>query len=342
MPRVTQLFDQPTLLTYTMGRTWDAFLGDSLFPSTKVDTLDIEYLRGKSKIPTLANIAAFDTEARIGSRSGEKAKARLGYVKRKMFISEEDLIAMNNPRTPTELEYIRNHVYDDIDQLVMGVRGRIEKMRMDLLATGKVSGAIDGFPEVVVDYHVPKEHQVTPTTPWTEEGSDPIADMQTWVSELDFAPTRALTSRKVQNALLQNKSILAMFKDLGQLASVANLNALLISFGLPTLLPYDAKYYAENEETGKKVKERFLPEDSFVMFGDGTLGETVYGPSPEENRFLMAGGNGQLTMQNNVFVMIYEESQDPITTWEKASASALPSLVDADNIIQASGLLPKA
>jgi hypothetical protein len=34
--------------------------------------------------------------------------------------------------------------------------------------------------------------------------------------------------------------------------------------------------------------------------------------------------------------MIYESGLDPIATWTKASATSMPSFVEADNVIQAS------
>ncbi|MCD2255771.1 major capsid protein [Lactobacillus sp. CC-MHH1034] len=335
MSRITDLFTQPTLINYINNRTFPTLLGETLFPATKIQSLKLQYLRAGSNVPVIAPIAAFDTEAQIGSREAAIQEAELGYIKRKMQLKEEDLIALNNPRTVQEEQYLKQQVYNDVDNLVAGVNARVELMRMQALSTGKVTASEDN-PTTVVDYQVPLEHQVKPAKVWTDEASDPIQDMQDWISTMNIAPTRALTSNKVQTALLRHKGIAQYFKTAGMIPTIGNLNALLQQFGLPTLVTYDQQY-REQQADGTYKKQRYFPEDAFVMFGPDTLGNTVYGPTPEENRYL--SGGTQDSNIGNVFVTIYESNLDPIGTWEKAAATALPSFADADNVLQVSGLL---
>ena len=40
-------------------------------------------------------------------------------------------------------------------------------------------------------------------------------------------------------------------------------------------------------------------------------------------------------MVGNVLAMVYEENLDPVGTWEKAVATALPSFAAADEVFQA-------
>ena len=77
-----------------------------------------------------------------------------------------------------------------------------------------------------------------------------------------------------------------------------------------------------------------------VAFGDDQLGQTVYGPTPEESRLMATPGVQQGTV-GNVFTTVYETTQDPIATWEKAAATALPSFPEAENVLQAKVLIPK-
>lgn len=342
MSRITKLFDQPTLINYVNKREYPAYLGDTLFPATKIATMDMRYLRAGAKVPVLANIEAFDTEAKIGSREASVAGGRLGYIKRKMQLSEEDLIALNNPRSAAEEAYLKDNVYNDVDSLVNGVRARIEVMRMEALTTGVVTATDDELPTLKVDYQIPAEHKASPSVKWDDDASDPIADLQKWVATMDVKPTRAITSLKVQTTLLRNKSINDYFKILGQLPTLTNLNGLLQSFGLPAFVTYDQQYRIQNAD-GTYTKKRYFPETAFVMFADGTLGQTVYGPTPEENRYL-SGGASKISKVGNIFVTIYETNLDPIATWEKAAATAMPSFEDADNVFQASAVIsdPKA
>lgn len=159
MPAILDLFNQKTVLDYVQNRQYPQLLGDTLFPSTKINQLDFEFLRGGSKTPIVASISAFDTEAEIGSREASVQAAELGYIKRKMQLKEKDLIALRNPRTPAEQNYLTSLVYNDLDVLVQGVYARVEKMRMEALATGKITINENNL-NFNVDYHVPEEHQV--------------------------------------------------------------------------------------------------------------------------------------------------------------------------------------
>ena len=255
-----------------------------------------------------------------------------------MQLKEKDLIALRNPRTPAEQNYLTSLVYNDLDVLVQGVYARVEKMRMEALATGKITINENNL-NFNVDYHVPEEHQVAATTSWDADGADPIKDLQDWFALLDYAPTRILTSSKVQTALIRSKAFTDYFKTAGLLPSVGSLNAVMQSFGLPTIVTYDAKYRKQGAN-GIYTVERYFPEDTLVAFGDDQLGQTVYGPTPEESRLIATPGVQQGTV-GNVFTTVYETTQDPIATWEKAAATALPSFPEAENVLQAKVLIPK-
>lgn len=69
------------------------------------------------------------------------------------------------------------------------------------------------------------------------------------------------------------------------------------------------------------------------MFGDGTLGETLYGPTPEESRMLRECAD--VSSVGKIITMVFEEGQDPVSTWTKAAATAIPSFHAADNVFQA-------
>lgn len=338
MPAILDIFNQKTILDYTNNRQLTPMFGESLFPSTKIQQLDFQFLSGGHKAPVIASLSAFDAEAEIGSREGSIQAGELGYIKRKMQLKEKDLIALRNPRTPQEQKYLKGMVYDDIDNLVGGVNARTEKMRMEALSEGKVTINENNL-NSVVDYNVPEEHQVTAGTSWDADGADPIKDLEDWFALLDYEPTRILTSSKVQTAMVRSKAFAEYFKTAGLLPSKTNLNVVLQSFGLPTIVTYDAKY-RKQDKSGLYITERYFPEDKLVAFGDDALGQTVFGPTPEESR-LLSTSDVQASSVGNIFTTIYETTQDPIATWEKAAATVLPSFPEAENVLQATVLVPK-
>ncbi|WP_102274087.1 major capsid protein [Cytobacillus massiliigabonensis] len=335
MPDVLELFNSETVLNYVKERQYKPLLGETLFPEVKHETLDFSYLVGASSLPVVASAHAFDTEAEIGSREAAKQALEAAYVKRKMQLTEKDLIALQFPRTEGEQKYLIGQVFNDIDKLVAGVKARIELMRMEALTTGKVTLNENGL-NMTVNYHVPTEHQETlaGTDLWTDPAADIIGTLERWQDLLDEKATRALTSTKVLTQILRNSKIIGYLfgKDSSRIPTRQDLNAFLQQHDLPTIAVYDSKYRRQ-EANGTYTTHRYLGENKFVMFGDGILGETLYGPTPEESRMIREGAN--VSTVDKVIAMVYEEGKDPISTWTKAAATAIPSFPEANNVFQA-------
>ncbi|WP_312129700.1 major capsid protein [Lysinibacillus capsici] len=335
MPDVLELFNQKTMLDYSKTREYKPLLGETLFPEVKHSTLEFDMIKGGSSLPTIASVHAFDTEAEIGSREASKQALEAAYIKRKMQITEKDLIALAQPRNEAEKNYLMQNVFNDVDTLVNGVRARVELMRIEALSKGKVTLNENGL-NMSVNYHVPLDHQETLSGAglWTADSADIIGDMERWADTLTDKPTRALTSTKILRSILRNaKIITALFgKDSGRIPTRQDLNSFLQQHDLPVIAVYDAKY-RKQAANGSYTSHRYLDEDKFVMFGDGTLGETLYGPTPEESRMLREGAD--VSSVGKIITMVFEEGQDPVSTWTKAAATAIPSFHAADNVFQA-------
>lgn len=335
MADVLEMFKSETVLSYLKERKYKPLLGETLFPESKHDTLDFSYVRAGSSLPTIASVSAFDTEAEIGSREAGQQALEAAYIKRKMQITEKDLMALQFPRTPAEQQYLTGRVFNDIDTLTAGVKARVELMRMEALSTGKVTLNENGL-NMTVNYHVPVAHQesLAGTNLWTAGTADMIGDLERWQDTLDEKATRALTSTKILSQILRNEKIIAYLfgKDSGRIPTRADLNAFLLQHDLPQIAVYDAKYRKEGAN-GTFTTHRYFGENKFVMFGEGALGETLYGPTPEESRMIREGAD--VSNVDKVIAMIYEEGKDPISTWTKAAATAIPSFPAADNVFQA-------
>lgn len=331
-----ELFTQNEVLSYVRDREYKPLLGETLFPERKQPSLKLDQLSGGSRIPIAASIHDFDTEAEIGSRIANKQELELSLIKRKIQLKETDIIALENPRTPAEQAYLVGQVYNDIDQLVAGVRARVEAMRMEVLASGQVTVKENGL-NFTLDYHVPAEHKeaLTGTNVWTNENSDPLADIERWIDALDTKPTRALTSRKIYRALATHPKIIAAIfgKDSGRVVSQADLDAFMETHSYPVIRTYDEKYKVQQAD-GTYTTKKYFPENKFAMFNDDLLGETLYGPTAEETR-LTRDPAVDTSLVGNVLASVYDETRDPVGTWTKAVATALPSFAAADEVFQA-------
>lgn len=336
MPSVLELFSQKEILNYLQNRQYSALLGETLFPEVKKQSLEFDQIKGAGKVPVIASVHAFDTEAEIGSREGSKQALELALIKRKLQMKEKDIIALESPRNSAEQQYLMQQVYNDVDILVAGVKARVELMRMDALANGILTINENNL-TLTIDYGVPTEHKevLGGTDVWTNESSDPVDDMERWTDALDIKPTRALTSKQIRNALLRHPKVIgALFgKDSLRVPTVADLNAFLTQHQLPTIATYD-EVYRKQQANGTYTKNRYWPANRFTMFGSDTLGETIYGPTAEEIR-LTRDSSIQIQTIGKVLAMVYEEGKDPVSTWTKAVATALPSFPAADEVFQA-------
>ncbi|SDR81958.1 Phage major capsid protein E [Paenibacillaceae bacterium GAS479] len=336
MPSVLELFNQSEVLNYLQNRTYPAHLGETLFPEVKRESLKFDQIKGAGRVPVIASVHAFDTESEIGSREASKQALALALIKRKLPLREEDIIALENPRTPAEQQYLMREVFNDIDVLGAGVRARVEAMRMEALASGVVTLDENNL-SATVKYGVPTNHKavLAGTDLWTNPASDPITHLLDWYSTLGTKPKRALTSSTVLMALLRHPKVIgALFgNNAARVATRTDLNALLTQLELPTLAAYD-DVYRKQKADGSYEQLRYFPSNKIVLMPDGPLGETIYGPTAEEVR-LSRDPQIDVTKVGNVLAMVYEDGKDPVATYTKAVATALPSFPAADEVFQA-------
>lgn len=348
MTNVLELFDQKTMLDYVNNRQYQTYAaGEALFPEQKYPTLDFKYIVGSNDLPVIASVHSFDTEAEIGSVEAQSQALQAAYIKKKYQINEDLLIKLAFPRNDQEKNMLVNRVFNLTDKAVNDVRARVEYMRMQALAKGKLELDLahtnDGTGKkatVTVDYNVPANHKevLTSTAIWGLPTADILGDIERWSRALDVAPTRALTSRKIVSLMLRDSKIIGYLygANSARVANLNDLNAFMAQQGLPQIAVYEStnntKYRVQKADGTYETKSYF-PEESFVMFGDGPLGETLYGPTPEESRLIRDGA--EVGNVGNIITMLFEEGQDPISTWTKAATTAIPSFPQANNVFQA-------
>lgn len=344
MPDVLELFNQKTVLDYVKERQYQTYnVGETLFPEVKHPTLEFEYLVGANELPVVAKVHGFDTEAEIGSVEAAKQAIEAAYVKKKYQIKEKDLIALKYPRTAQEQQYLMQRVFNLIDKGVNDVRARAELMRMQALSLGVLTLQLytpGDATNVTVDYQVPSNHKevLSGTNVWGGADANILGDIERWANALDITASRALTSKAVAGLIMRDPKIIAYLygTNSGRVANLADLNAFMVQQGLPQISVYESsqntKYRVQNAD-GTYTTNSYFPDDRFVMFGDGPLGETLYGPTPEESRMVLDGAD--VSTVGKVISMVYEEGKDPISTWAKAAATIIPSFPEANNVFQA-------
>jgi len=335
MPRLEEVFNTNELVNYFKERKVTPMLGESLFPERKIQDIEFDMILGTGGLPVSAEVHAFDTETQLASREAiEKGVASLALIKRKIKIAEKEIIKINNPRTDSELAFVLSLLYNDAEKMTDSVRVRVEAMRMELLSTGKIA-INENKIKVTMDYKVPNGNKKAFT--WQAPESDtPLDDLATLAdaveTESGSRPTRALTSRKVVKTICNctsvRKAIYGVNSD--KIVTLAALNELLAQLDLPQIVVYEGKY--KKETTKGYTTARYFPENVISMFGDETLGETIYGLTAEEVKLIGDGKMEESSMlDNKIFVGTYT-SIDPVGEFTKAVATALPTLPHGEEL----------
>lgn len=340
MSRIDDIFNTQSATSYLADRTFEPTIGQTLFPERKTDEFELEYFTGASNLPVAASIHALDTEAEIASRGeAEKRIIDKALIKRKIPIMEKDIMNLAQPRSNAEVERIVKRLYNDLDTMAKSVYTRVEAMRMEALETGKLV-VDENNVKLQLDYKMPNAHKenLGSTDTWDNEGSDPLEDIYRWtdkiVSDTGITPGRALTTRKVINTLRMHpairKGMLGVNSE--KLITLAELNQFLSSMDLPILASYDAKYNVE-EKNGKLTQKHFISENAFILMPNHTLGETVFGPTPEEVE-LITNSEFDIKKIGNITGSVDKEF-DPVRRWTKASALVLPSFPLVEQVFSA-------
>lgn len=334
MPRVEEVFNTNELINYFKERKVVPMLGEAIFPERKIQDIEFDMILGAGGLPVSASVHALDSKTQLASRQAiEKGAAELALIKRQIKLTEKDIIKVQNPRTDAELAFVLGQLYNDSEKMVESVKVRVEAMRMEVLSSGKLKIEENGV-KVTLDYGIPDDNKKS--FDWSDTAkAKPLDDLDTLATAIETSsgarPTRALTSRKVMKAICNNTSVRkAVFGvNSDKVVTLTQLNELLTQMDLPQIAVYEGKYKVETA-TGFETK-RYFPENVISMFGDETLGETIYGLTAEEIKLVGDGKMDMASMVGNIFVGTYT-SIDPVGEFTKAAATALPTLPHGEEL----------
>lgn len=316
------------------------YLGLMLFPAKKQRGLKIDMISGASGLPVKLAASAFDANIPIRPRLGlERMTLQMPFFREKMLINEEDrqdLIMLNENAA---LSSVLPKIMDDAANLIRGARVDTELMVMDLLSAGKVVITGTGV-QYAYDYQLKQEQFVEPDiAAWSDtEHANPITDINNWKQRgilLGFDLTRAICSPKTWSYLLLNKAIKNDIFASNPVAIPTITDDVLrghlqAKTGV-TIRPYKEAYKEQVQvmtKDGATMQEKakfYFPDDVFTMLPSDTLGNTVYGTTPEEAD-IMSGSTAANTHLVETGVAVTTNTiLEPVNTETRVSMIALPS-----------------
>lgn len=308
------------------------YMGSRFFPDRKTQNMEAEYYRlcKNGNLPLVAQVHAFDTEARIGSRLPlSKVEHEKLLIKEKINQTEE-LRKVTRGMT-MDADAVLKYIFDDVARTAEKVVTRVEAAKMEALSNGKMTIEENGL-SLVVDYEIPEENRVS--TMWDED-ADILGDLHEWrqiALDNGVKPDTGITTERVVMKLMRNKQIQqAIFGTVGTgiLPTLDQINNLLrAQVGIAVQTNEERYGDLTVDENGVPYVQqmRFWPEDTFVMCAtgqSGTIGAGLWGVTPEEE---LQGGAFDTKRQQQFVTITQWSTPDPTAVWTKASGIFIPVL----------------
>lgn len=314
-------------------------LGETLFPSRKGLGLDLSWIKGSKGLPVALMPSAFDVKATIRDRIGfDKVQTEMPFFKESMTINEKERQELNKAVNSLNSEMytpVLQKIYDDISNLVEGADVQTERMRMQLLSTGKISISANG---VAYDYNykMKADHMETllTTSKWSDlANSDPIEDIIEWSDKIEEdegeRPTRAICSRKTFKYIMGNEKIKAAIL---RTKSILGVTESIIKSYVEEMTGVKIAIYSKKYALSDGSVHAYFPDNVFTLIPDGNLGNTWYGTTPEESDLMTGGTDAQVEIVNTGVAVTTTKQTDPVNVNTKVSMIALPSFESIDKI----------
>jgi hypothetical protein len=344
---IFDLVNAAEIATYYTGNASNRipYLGQALFPRKKQLGLTLSWIKGSNGLPAALMPAAFDTKATIRSRIGfGSIETEMPFFKESMVIKEKERQELNKAMSAANADYIMpviRKIYDDAGNLVAGAEVDCERMRMQLLSTGKIVIAANGI-SYDYDYHFNASHKETLLLAerWSDTvNSNPVEDIRGWQDTIEddtgVRPTMAICTRKTWNYLLANAKI-KLDINVQNGANILMTDKLLKSYLAEKLdlrvAVYNKKYAtigADGKPTGANL---FFPDETFTLIPEGNLGDTYYGTTPEESDLMSGNTDAQVQIVDTGVAITTSKQIDPVNVVTKVSMISMPSFETIDQV----------
>lgn len=356
MPKdISEVYSAEALVAYytALKNGGDAhyqFIGEKLFPILKRKGLSLEWIKGSHGAPAELRPAAFDTTAFVRPRIRvNEVRTKIPFFKEaEKFTEEERQELMETLRLHGDDEnYINGlmrHYYRQYADLLAGSDVDCEKMRMSLLAYGRIDvvWSKDGV-NINEEYNYDTSgnwatnntHTLTGTSTWTDANKatcDPVKDIsdcrKMHKMKNGVITTRVLMNSETFSRICQADATRKAIKPLGGNILDSEVETYIKDATKSELILNDAIYKNANGENAK-----YYPDGKVTLLPAYTLGYTNYGTTPTEFDILNGENNLHSHGMYNEGVCVYtNKTIDPVNVKTIVEMLALPSFEEMDSV----------
>lgn len=309
------------------------YLGEAYFPNKSTTGTATKWLVGAESAPVAVVASNFDTDPLKRDREGfELKKSGLVFFREAIELTEEERVELTNAykmgaNDPVFLERLEK-VFDDTTNGIKGARASLEKMRMEVLATGKIGIKENGV-DVICDYGLKDTQFLSKTfaTPITDlkEARKAYYELNNEYPE-DMVISGTLLDSWLETEEVKNltKNVVFASPTLG--FEREDLIALLGSKWQLNVIVNDKKYLTART----KVATKFYPEDRYTLLPHRELGHTILGITPEmlDNEYI-----DTTVVDDGISISVQETTKSPLKKDTVVSFNALPSFPLANKIV---------
>lgn len=315
----------------------EPYLGEVLFPDKKKLGLDLKFIKGSKGLPVVLSPSAFDVPAKLGNRiKFDELSMQMPFFKEARSIKEEIRQLLNmaiETKNKAYIDSLLDMVFDDKMVLLKAARAQRERMRMMLLTTGMISIEANGQ-KYNYDYGIPAGNKKTAGTSWATPTTDIISDIQAWKEYIEdqtgVKPKRAVCSRKTFGYIMKNENIRKSLYPANN--GIGMVTEKIVKDFIFEATDVDIAVYTKKYADENGTPTAYVPDDTFVLFPEGDLGNTWFGTTPEESDLLSKKDVDVSIVDMGVAVTVTQET-DPVTVKTKASMICLPSFEAIDYVL---------
>lgn len=336
MALIYDLADPQELTGYVRGiqreRDENTFVLSRFLPNENIDELEWRVTTGQLVDEDVASIRAWDTESPIGGRQGiKRLMGELPPISKKYRVGEEDRLRKRMLDRGGNASELVTAIFDDAAKGARAIAGRVELLRGEALTFGTITIDENGVKLPPVVFGRSASHTVTAGTVWSNPAAailtEELAWRQTYIDTNGIAPGLAVISEQALTSILLNTQYRTLAQYNGITPAFLNLdqvNQVRSAHRLPPLYTYDVKVRVAG------VATRVLPVDRllYVPPAGEPLGKTFSGTTAEAIE--LATANQIANDEVAGMVSVVEKTFDPVATWTKTAAIALPVLMNPD------------
>nr|DAK86188.1 MAG TPA: Major capsid protein [Caudoviricetes sp.] len=313
------------------------FLGEALFPQRKQLGIELSYFQGHAPKVRPLDLSSFDAKAIPLSREAfAKISTEMPFFKNFMDVNEKQRQQLNMVLASgnrTYIDSILNVIFDDESRLLANADVTREMLRMQLMTSGAIAFASNGQ-AISYDFGVPSENKKQ--TNWhTTTTADPIKDINDWLDDVENAtgsrPSNILMNRNTLRLFVNANSIknaLYVFANGTVTPNTTSAQRLVEQETNTRIYVYDKGY--TDETTGKFTK--FVADDVVVIFPD-TVGEGVFGTTPEESDLMSGATDAVVSIVDTGVAITTTKETDPVNVKTKVSMIYLPVLTNPELLV---------